>query len=78
MEFNSDQCEVIRIAKKKNPIIFHYKFHNIELKSAETANYLGITISKDLNWKSYIENVSSNASNTIKFIKRNVQTNSQK
>ena len=73
-EFNYDKCEVLRINKKKDPIIFPYKLHNHELKSAETAKYLGITISKDLNWKSHIENVSSKASNTLKF----VQTNNQK
>ena len=78
MEFNPDKCEVLRINKKKDPIIFPYKLHNHELKSAETAKYLEITISKDLNWKSHIENVSSKASNTLKFIKRNVQTNDQK
>ena len=61
MEFNPDKCEMIRITKKKDHIIFPYKLHNFELKSAETAKYLGITISKDLNWKSHINNVSSKA-----------------
>ena len=78
MEFNPDKCEVLRITKKKDHIIFPYKLHNFELKSAETAKYLEITISKDLNWKSHINNVSSKASNTLRFIKRNVQTNNQK
>ena len=75
MEFNPEPCEVIRVTKKKNPIIFPYKLHNIELKSTETAKYLGITISNDLHWKPHIEKVSSKASNILKFIKRNVKTN---
>ena len=58
--------------------MYPYKLHGTELKSAETAKYLGVTIRKDLNWKPHIENVSSKASNTLKFIKRNVQTNNQK
>ena len=49
MEFNPDKCEVLRITKKKDHIIFPYKLHNFVLKSAETTKYLGITISKDLN-----------------------------
>ena len=55
-----------------------YKLHGIELKSTETAKYLGVRIKKDINWKSHIENISVKASNTLKFIKRNVQTNNQK
>ena len=55
MEFNLDKCEVIRITGKKNPIMYPYKLHNTELKSVETAKYLGITIKKDLNWKPHIE-----------------------
>lgn len=78
MEFNPDKCEVIRVARKKNPIIYPYKLHNIELKTTENAKYLGITISQDLSWKSHIENVSCKASNTLKFVKRNIRTNNQK
>ena len=55
MEFNLDKCEVIRTTGKKNPIMYPYKLHNTELKSVETAKYLGITIKKDLNWKPHIE-----------------------
>ena len=78
MEFNPDKCEVIRVTKKKNTIIFPYKLHNIELKSTDNAKYSGVTISKDFNWKTHIENVLSKASNTLKFIKRNIQTHSQR
>ena len=78
MEFNPDKCEVIRISNKHKPIMYPYKLHGIELKSTETAKYLGVTIRKDLNWKTHIENISNKASNTLKFIKRNIQTNNQK
>ena len=63
---------------RKNPLIFPYKLHNTELKSTENAKYLGITISNDFNWKPHIENMTSKAYNTLKFIKRNIETNNQK
>ena len=44
MEFKPDKCEVIRISNKHNPIMYPYKLHGIELKSTETAKYLGVTI----------------------------------
>ena len=77
MEFNSDICEVVRVTKKKNPIIFPYKLHNEELKSTENAKYLGVTISNDINWKSHIENMTSKAYNTLKFILKNSDKQSE-
>ena len=74
MEFNPDKCEVIRVTKKHNPIIYPYKLHNIELKATENAKYLGVMINKEFSWKPHIENMTSKAFNTLKFIKRNVQT----
>ena len=78
MEFNPDKCEVIHVSKQKKTLIFPYKLHNTELKSTENAKNLGITISNDFNWKPHIENMTSKAYNTLKFIKRNIQTNTQK
>ena len=31
MECNSDKCEVLRITRKRNPVIFPYQLHNKEL-----------------------------------------------
>ena len=78
MEFNPDKCEVIHVPKKKNPIIFPYKLHNFELRTVENDKYLGVAISHHFNWKTLIDNISSKANNTLKFIKRNIQTNNQK
>ena len=71
---NADKCEVIRISKKKNTIIYPYKLHNTELKTTENAKYLGVTLSNDFNFSTHINNVSSKANNTLKFIKRNIKT----
>jgi len=78
MEFNPDKCEILRITRKKNPIIFPYKLHNTELKSTEAAKYLGVTITKDLNWSKHIDSITSKATSTLRFIQRNVKTNNQK
>ena len=75
MEFNPDKCEVIRISKKRKITNFPYKLHRKELKSTKNAKYLGITISQDFSWKTHIQNVSHKANNTLKYIKRNIQTN---
>ena len=78
MEFNSDKCEVLRITRKRNPVIFPYKLHNKELNVTNAAKYLGVTISKDLNWTPHINNITGKAKNTLRFIKRNIKTSNTK
>ncbi len=39
MEFNPDKCEILRIHKKRKPLIFPYRFHNMELRSTEQSKY---------------------------------------
>ena len=78
MEFNPDKCEVLRITRKKKPTIFPYSLHNSVLKTTDNAKYLGVTISQDLNWSKHINNISTKAKNTLRFIKRNVKTRNTK
>lgn len=78
MEFNPDKCEVLRIHRKKKPVIFPYVLHNTILKSTENAKYLGVTISSNLNWSSHINTITNKAKNTLRFIRRNVKTHNKK
>ena len=78
MEFISDKCEVLRITRKRNPVIFPYKLHNKELNVTNAAKYIGVTISKDLNWSPHINNITGKAKNTHRFIKRNIKTSNTK
>ncbi len=78
MEFNPDKCEILRISRKKHPFLFPYRLHGIELKATEAAKYLGVTISKDLSWTNHINNMTSKASNSLRFTKRNIKTSNKK
>ena len=72
MEFNSDKCEALRITCKRNPVIFPYKLHKKELNVTNAAKYLGVTISKDLNWTPHVNNSTGKAKNALRFVKRNM------
>ena len=78
MEFNSDKCEVLRITRKRHPVIFPYKLHNKELNVTNASKYIGVTISKDLNWTPHINNITGKANNTLRFIKINIKTSNTK
>ena len=76
MSFNPDKCEVIRLIKKRKPATFEYKLHGKILKSVTSANYLGVTVSLDVSWATHINQITTKTNNTLKIIKRNVQTHS--
>lgn len=78
MSFNPDKCEVIRITKKLKPILHDYILHGITLKTTKNTKYLGVTISDNLNWSKHINQVTTKGNNTLKFIKRNIQTRNRK
>ena len=66
MEFNPGKCQVIHITCSKSPVKSRYVMHNLELESVDAA--------KDLNWNTHINNITSTASKTLGFVKRNVVT----
>ena len=47
------------------------------LESTDSAKYLGINISNDLNWNHHIDEITSKANRTLGFVKRNVKTQNE-
>ena len=54
----------------------NYHLHGQNLQSVDETKYLGVTISKDLNWDSHIANITSRANKTLGFIRRNLRIGS--
>ena len=78
MAFNLDKCEVIRITNKKKTTLFNYTLHGVGLKETDSAKYLGVNISRDLSWAKHNSQITMKTNNSLKFIKRNIQTNNPK
>ena len=51
-------------------IQFDYTLHQQRLKQVQSAKYLGITISDDLDWGQHISEISSKATKTMGFLRR--------
>ena len=77
MEFNPGKCQVMHITKSRAPFQSQYTLHGQTLESVDSAKYLGVTISQDLNWNKHINNITGKANRTLGFIKRNVKTKNE-
>ena len=77
MEVNPSKCQVISVSWSKKPFKSRYYLHGQELESVDSAKYLGVTISKDLSWKSHIENITVSANRILGFVKRNIKIKNQ-
>ena len=78
MEFHPDKCNIIRVTRSKNPIMFNYHLRGHQLEVVTDAKYLGVTISHDLRWDAHIRNVANTANRTLGFLKRNLRISSPK
>ena len=60
--------------RSKKPLLSQYTLHGQVLETVDNAKYLGVTISKDLNWNNHINDITAKANRTLGFVKRNVKT----
>ena len=74
MKVNVAKCHSLRVTKHPLPkqIVHDYSLHNQVLENVSSAKYLGITITDDLGWSQYINNVTSKATRTLGFLRRNL------
>ena len=74
MSFHPQKCTVIRIATNQRHVIrTQYTLHGHTLEVVDSAKYLGVTISEELQWSKHIDNTVSKANRTMGFIRRNLR-----
>ena len=74
MEFNPSKCQVVHITRSRRPINTSYSMHGQVLDSVDSARYLGVDITSDLNFTQHINRTTSNASKSLGYLKRNILT----
>ena len=67
--------EVISITRRRRVLKHTYLLHNHPLAHVDSAKYLGVTITSDLNWNKHVNNIANKANQTLSFLKRNLQIN---
>ena len=56
-------------------IQFNYSLHNQILKEVQSIKYLGIPINDSLDWGQHISEITSKATRTLGFLRRNLTFN---
>ena len=74
MNFNPDKCFVMRLTHARNIKQFDYTLGNTTLQETDSHSYLGICITKDLNWNKHIHQITASANRTLAFIRRNLHS----
>ena len=77
MELNINKCSVLSITLKRNSIFHDYNILGATLKRVTNHDYLGVTISSDLNWLRHVTKISNKASRTLGLLKRTLSPCSQ-
>ena len=74
MKFNVAKCHLMRVTRHPpdRHIQFEYTLHQQRLEQVQSAKYLGITISDDLDWGQHISEISAKATKTLGFLRRNL------
>ena len=74
MKFNPKKCQTLHVTNKRRPIIKSYNIHGEFLEKTNTAKYLGVHLTPNLNWNHHINVVSKKANSTSAFLQRNIRS----
>ena len=75
MKFNVTNCHSMRVTRHQHhkQILFDYSLlHNQTLENVQSAKYLGITITDNMDWGQHVSEFSSKATKTLVFLRRNL------
>ena len=73
MHFNAKRCKVMTFARGVNPLSYFYQLNNTILDRVNACDYLGITISENLNWTDHITANAKKANARLGFLLRNLK-----
>ena len=78
MSFNAKKCSVLTVTQKKKPITTDYTMSGEILVYVDQQTYLGVELTKDLDWGLHIQKITAKASKTVNMARRNLYSCSQK
>ena len=77
MDFHPDKCSVLRVHRKKDPLLHNYSLKGHILASEQHTKYLGVLISQDLTWTTHINTMVKKANSVLGFLRRNLRVSNE-
>ena len=77
MSFYPQKCKVLHITRSRQPTKAKYHIRGTALESVSQAAYLGVELDDKLTWTPHINQVTSKATRTLNFVRRNVRVASK-
>ena len=74
MRFNPSKCFVMKITRKREPVIYDYKLVGRTLQSVSQDPYLVVEVSCTLDWTHHINSKVNKANQILRFLGRNLGT----
>ena len=78
MRFNAAKCNIMRISRSTKPLIRFYSLCNCVLQEVDQAKYLGVNITRELQWSGHITSTTGKANSSLAFLGRNLKDCPQK
>ena len=73
MRFQPVKCNIMQITRKRiKKLNASYNLEGTVLDNVENIKCLGITITNDLKWNTYVSNICTEANRTLGFLRRNL------
>jgi hypothetical protein len=72
MSFNASKCQALRITNKTKPMEHTYIVDGQHIDQTSNHKYLGVTITKKLEWKQHVQSITSSARRTLGILRRNI------
>jgi hypothetical protein len=69
---SSKMLYILRVTRKRTPIIVNYHMMGHQLETVHPYPYLGVELSEDLGLEIHINKVTSKANRTLGFLRRNI------
>ena len=70
MKVNVKKCKIMRITRKKSPLVRNYHINGQSLDSVNIYKDLGLLTSSNLSWNSHIDSITARANRGLGLVKR--------
>ena len=70
MRINTKKCKIMRITRKKSPLVWEYNIEGQPLESVNVYKDLGLFTASNLSWNQHVDKTTAKANRVLGLVKR--------